>query len=193
MVRSCLMSFAALVTQMWWTDCPALTFGETSSSTQDPAVVVLRAARDVEELAPVAAPLVGAAVADLGRAQEPLRAVDVLDPVAEPVAVAVAAPDARCALGRAVAAYPGEPAVLPVDALVHAPVAPLERLVGVLPDLAGDRREADAYLLRDRPFGLSGREAELDAAPLGAGHLLLSLCHLCFLSCCPAGIGGVRE
>ena len=74
---------------------------------QGPAVVVLRAARDVEELAPVAAPLVGAAVADLARAQEALRAVDVLDPVAEPAAVAVAAPDARCALGRAVAADPG--------------------------------------------------------------------------------------
>ena len=160
---------------------------------QDPAVVVLRAARDVEELALVTAPLVGAAVADLARAQEALRAADVLDPVAEPVAVAVAAPDARCALGRAVAADPGEPAVLPVDALVGAPVAPLEGLVGVFPDFAGDRREADAYLLRDRPFGLSGREAELDAAALGADHLLLSFCHLCFLSCCPAGIGGVRE
>ena len=80
-----------------------------------------------------------------------------------------------------------------MDALVGAPVAPLERLVGVLPDLAGDRREADADLLRDGPFGHSGREAELDAAPLGAGHLLLSFCHLCFLSRCPAGIGGVSE
>ena len=148
---------------------------------QGPAVVVLRAARDVEELAPVAAPLVRAAVADLARAQESLRAVDVLDVGAEPVAVAVAAPDARRALCRAVAARSGEFAVLPVDALVHAPVAPLEGLVGVLPDFAGYRREADADLLRDRPFGLSGREAELDAAPPGAVHLLFSFCHCCFL------------
>ena len=49
---------------------------------QDPAVVLVRAARDVEELAHVAALLVGAAVADLARAQEALRAVDVLDLVA---------------------------------------------------------------------------------------------------------------
>ena len=187
MVRSCRVSFAALVA------LPRLERRALAAFAQDPAVVVLRAARDVEELALVAAPLVGAAVADPARAQEALRAVDVLDPVAEPAAVAVAAPDARGALGRAVAADPGEPAVLPVDALVGPPVASLERLVGVLADLPRHGRQAHAQRLRDGPCGLPGRQAELDAAPPGAVHLLLSFCHLCFLSCCPAGIGGVRE
>ena len=32
MVRSLRVSFAAFVTQMWWTDCPALILGETSPS-----------------------------------------------------------------------------------------------------------------------------------------------------------------
>ena len=145
---------------------------------QDPAVVLVRVCGDVEELAPVASPLVGAAVAHLGRAQEALRAVDVLDLPAEPVAVAVAAPGAWRALGGAVSADPGEFAVLPADALVRAPVAPLEGLVGVFADLPRDGRQAHADLLRDGPCGLLGREAELDAAPLGAVHLLLSFFHL---------------
>ena len=184
MVRSWRVSSALQVTDpVDVVPLPRLDGRALAALSQDPAVVLVRAARDVEELPPVAALLVGAAVADLARAQEALRAVDVLDPVAEPVAVPVAAPDARCALGRAVAADPGEPAVLPVDALVGASVAPLEGLVGVLPYLAGDRREADANLLRDRPFGLSGREAELDAAPLGAAHLLLSFFHSFSLLC----------
>ena len=139
---------------------------------------------------PLAALLVGAAVADLGRAQKALRAVDVPDPVAEPVAVAVAAPDARGSLGRTLAADPGELAALPVDALVGAPVAPLEGFVGVLPDLPRDGRQAHAYLLRDGPRGLPGREAELDAAPLGAVHLLLSFFHLVFPLLPPPGLAG---
>ena len=157
---------------------------------QDPAVVLVRSARDVEELALVAALLVGAAVADLARAQEALRAVDVHDLVAGPVAVAVAADCAPHALGWAVRADAGDPAVLPVDALVRAAVAPLEGRVGVLPDLPRDGRQAHADLLRDGPCGLLGREAELDAAPLGAVHLLLSFCHLVFPLFVPAGIGG---
>ncbi len=159
---------------------------------QDPAVVAVRAAGVVDELALVAALHAGAAVADLRGPGEPVGAVDVLDLAAEPVAVAVAAHRAARALGRAVPADLREPAVLPVDALVGAPVAALEGLVGVLGDLARDRRQADADLLRDCPCGLSGLEAELDAAPLGAVHVLLSSCHCVFLVH-PAGIGRGRK
>ena len=62
----------------------------------------------------------------------------------------------------------------------------------MLGDLARDRRQADADRLRDRPRGLSGLEAELDAASLRVVHVLLSLCH-CVSFACPAGIGRGRK
>ena len=176
MVRSWRVSSALQVTQMWWTDCPALIFGETIPSMSSRS----HGSRAAPCRLSLRTLLVWAAVVDLARAQEALRAVDVLDLPAEPVAVAVAAPGARRALGGAVSADPGEFAVLPVNALVRAPVAPLEGLVGVFADLPRDGRQAYADLLRDGPCGLLGREAELDAAPLGAVHLLLSFFHLIF-------------
>ena len=126
---------------------------------QHPVVVSVRAGGVIDELALVAAVCVGAAVADLRGPGEPFGAVDVLDPVAEPVAVAVAAHRAARAFCGAVPAYLREPALLAVDALVGAPEAALEGLVGVLPDLAGDRRQADSDFLRDRPCGLAGFES----------------------------------
>ena len=69
-------------------------------------------------------------------------------------------------------------------------MAPLEAHAGVLPDLARDGGDADSYLLRDLSLGLPGREAELDAAPLRAVHVLLSFFHLLFLSVVSGGIAG---
>ena len=71
---------------------------------KDFAIVVVGAHSDVEKFALVAVFLVRASVADLGRALEALRAVDVLHIFANPVAVAIGAPAARGSFARTILA-----------------------------------------------------------------------------------------
>ena len=70
-----------------------------------------------------------------------------------------------------------------VHRFTYAPGRPVKLFVDLQWVNAGNMRNAVvefANALGAGPCGLLGREAELDAAPLGAVHLLLSFFHLVF-------------
>ena len=119
----------------------------------------------------------GIAVADLRGSEEPLRAVDVLDPAAEPVAVPEAAYGAAGAPGGAVAADLRQTAFLPADALVGPSVAPFEGLAGVLPDLPRDARHVHVDRPGDGFPRFSFSEPGFDAATLRAVEVCLPFRH----------------
>ena len=96
---------------------------------KDFPVVFMSPYGNIEEFAPVAAFLVRASVADLGRAFRALVAIDVLHLFAVFVAVAITASAAWDAAARAVPADARKPTVGTMDALIGSAVASLETFV----------------------------------------------------------------
>ena len=141
-------------------------------------IAFLRAAGDVEVFAHVAPLLVGAAVADLAGADEPLSAADALALVAQRVAPVEAADGAAHATALRVPAQARDLAVLPVDALVRAQLRSLVARVGVFCHFAGHRGRAVSGLPGDELEGLARPQPGLDFRPVHGRHVFFAFDHV---------------
>ena len=155
---------------------------------ENPAVVLVRPTGDVEELAQMAALLVGAAVADPARGLAALRAFDELALAAEPGASPVFAQRAFDEAFLHVLADPADLACLAVDALVATPVEALGAQAGVLLEFPGEGGCGAIQQLAHLLEGPAHAKPRLECRPVRGRHVFLSFGH-CFLPVfSPAGV-----
>ncbi len=152
------------------------------------AVVLVRPAGDVEELAQMAALLVGAAVADPARALAAFRAFDELALAAELGASSEFAQRALDAALLHVLADPVDLAGLAVDALVATPVEALGAQVGVLLEFPGEGGCGAIKQLAHLLEGLAHAKPRLECRPVCGRHVFLSFGHCFFPLFSPVGV-----